>query len=285
METKHRKGDFLLNVEKGGLVKWDPYSGNFNSIDFLFLTSALKKAEGLGKMWKSDLTFGAWAPENPPDEANSLPLDALIRDKAKFLTLAALYELDKIHKLKSGDIPKRFLVGDTHPSLGYPGETGDKYLIKPPKGLSLKDVAGFIYGRWSKFDGPVTVQLSSAYAMTNDDGKLLSCMPKKDSVYITYPKNPLLTFEDVTGYLEFLKKERYPNITIEECLKKGSNIAGFIMNEYLFAYAVKNGIHGTVSRTLSHSVTPDQDAILGIGATGLTPAIVGWIEKQARRSV
>jgi len=274
----------LVNRETGGYVNWNPEKREVPTLDFLFLTSAPKKAKGLAKMLEGNLIFGSWSPTDPPKEPNYLRLDGLIGEKAKKLTGRAVEELDKKHKLRESEIPQKFLVCDVHPSVGYPGATGVDHLTKPPDGLSYLDLQRFASKEWLKFENsPVTVQLASAYAFTNRDGKLVTCRPKKDSVFITFASNPLPDLSTVEQYLKYLHNKRFPGLSSDEFIVEASKIAGVIMNEYLVTFAEERGIDVVVSQALSNPWKPSTELIEGIGAGGLTPAIVGWIATHAAR--
>lgn len=275
-------GIFLFKVEVGGLVRWDPQTREIPNVDFLFLTSAKKKAEGLANSWRSESKFGNWSPSNPPEEPNHLPLRSLILAKSRDLTLAAVYELRNVYGLQENEIPNQFLVTDTHPSLSRPGQTGEVHLVKPDRDLTVSELAESIHNTWSRFEGPVDVQIASAYAMTDRDGNLLT-NPLQDSVFIHYPQNPLVSLESVENYLKYLRSERFGQISDQDFVEHMSTIAGGIMNEILYVYAYEHGIEGVISHALSCPTEPTVDSILGMGAAGLTPAIVGWIEQNARR--
>lgn len=274
----------MFNVEVRGLINWNPETKVIPRVDFLFLTSAKKKAEGLAQSWGTEATFGNWSPSNPPEESNHLALHALILKKAKDLTLSAVYELRNVYGLSEDELPKRFLVTDTHPSLSKPGHPGEVHLIKPDKDLSLPELRDFISETWSRFAGPVDVQIASAYAMTDREGRLLTNRPIQDSVFIHYPKNPLSSKKLVEEYLTYLRQERFGDMEDSDFVRHMSTIAGGIMNEILYTFAYLKGIEGVISHALSTPNEPTIDSILGMGAAGLTPAIVGWIESAASRT-
>lgn len=284
METKHRKGDFLLNRERGGLIEWDPNSEEIPYVDFLFLTSAKKKAEGLARSWGTSSKFGNWSPSNPPAEPNELPLNELIKIKARKLTKVAVEELKAVYLLKKWQMPRLFLVTDTHPSLSKPGHAGEVHLVKPDIIPTLDNLVKYISKTWTRFQGPTDVQIASAYAMTDSKGRIITNRPMQDSVFIHYPENPLASDEDIHEYIVYLREERFPGYSDSRLVRHMSTIAGGVMNEVLYTYAYSKGNEGVISHALSSPYEPTTDSILGMGAAGLTPAIVGWIEMTARRT-
>ena len=273
----------MFKNEVGGLINWNPETKEIPHVDFLFLTSAKKKAEGLARSWSTSSKFGNWSPSNPPEEPNHLALHALIIEKARDLTTTAVSELRTVYQLRDDQLPKQFLVTDTHPSLSKPGHPGEVHLVKPDRNLRLPELVKYISSTWGRFEGSLDVQIASAYAMINRAGKLITNRPIQDSVFIHYPDNPLKTDEDVATYLEYLRYERYPGLNDSELAHKLSTIAGGIMNEILYTFAYSRGIEGVISHALRTPNEPTIDSILGMGAAGLTPAIVGWIEQNANR--
>lgn len=279
------RGTFLLNVDSR-LPKWNPELEAFPSTaSFLFVSSALGKIRGLAS---SELksTFLSWSPEKPPAEPNELKLNGLIVRKAHDLVIYSVSELTHVHQIDPDKLPKRFLVGDVHPSIGHPGASGDFHLIKPKREMRYPDMLKFIHSPWEKFgDKPVTVQLASAYTMVNQKGKPLSSNGVfQDSVFMTYESNPLQTLQDVNDYISSLKEQRFPGFSRANLANKLSAIAGGIFNEYLYLYARQKGIEVTISSAMSCRLAEHQ-SIEGIGAGGLTPAIIGWIDQQAKLRV
>ena len=268
------------------LPKWNPDIEPFpDNKRFLLVSSALGKIRGLASS-EIKSPFLAWSPEKPPPEPNELTLNGLIVRKAHDLVIYTVSELTHVHKITPNKLPERFLVGDVHPSIGHPGASGDFHLIKPKIEMRFVDMMKFIHSPWENFgDKPVTVQLASAYAMVNQKGKpLASNGIFQDSVFMTYESNPLRTLQDVYDYVTFLKEQRFPGFSRANLANKLSAIAGGIFNEYLYLYARKKGIEVSISSALSCKL-PEHQSIEGIGAGGLTPAIIGWIDKQAKLKV
>lgn len=180
-------------------------------------------------------------------------------------------------------IPSLFLVTDTHPSLSEPGSSGEVHLVKPEPGLNFDEVVEYVRQTWSRFDGAVDVQLASAYAMTNKRGQILTSSPIQDSVFISYPDNPLRDRNMIIDYLGFVKQTRFNNLREAEFIQEISKVAGVIYNELLYPFAYARGIEGTISHALSNPCEANLDSIVSMGAAGLTPAIVGWIEQRVAR--
>lgn len=275
----------MLNIDSP-LPKWNPDIQVFpEGASFLFVSSALNKIRGLASSSLKS-PFLSWSPEKPPAEPNELTLSGLIVRKAHDLVIYSVSELTHVHHIEPDKLPKRFLVGDVHPSIGHPGASGDFHLIKPKIEMTYPHMMKFIHSPWEKFgDNPVTVQLASAYTMVNQKGKPLSSNGTfQDSVFMTYETNPLQTLQDVNDYVAFLKAQRFPGFSRANLANKLSGIAGGIFNEYLYLYARKRGIEVTISSALSCRLS-EHESIEGIGAGGLTPAIIGWIDQQANLKV
>jgi len=274
-------GTFLLNKE-GGLVNWDPVTREVPKVAFVFVTSSKKKAEGLHASWRDNTTFGNWSPSKPPVEPNHLPLNKLIRVKARDLTLETVRELRQNYFMDEALIPNLFLVTDTHPSLSKPGYSGEVHLVKPEADISFDGLVNGIADTWTRFSGPVDVQIASAYVMTNKKGRIVTSQPIQDSVFIHYPDNPLKNERLIREYLQYLKDNRFPGLRESEFVSEVTKVAGAIFNELLYPFAYERGIEGVISHALRSTYEPNVDSIVAMGAAALTPAIVGWIEQRAR---
>jgi hypothetical protein len=252
------------------------------------LTSASAKARGLAGAIDPKISMGYWAPEDPPKEKNHLDLLALISKKARDLTRHGVTQLERRYYIRDVNIPDRFLICDVHPSLSRPGDRGMKHLVKPPEGLSMRGLINFVSGPWAEYGGdPVTAQLAAAYAMTDRWARLYTNAPMQDSVFITYSQNPLGSRRAVEEYLKYLKRERFDGYDERDFVNEVSGVAGGVMQEYLYAWAAGEGNVGVIERALScdRRSKPRVSDIIAIGAGGLTGALVGWIETQARRKV
>lgn len=272
----------MLYKERG-LVDWDPGSRFNPDIAFLFLTSAPEKAKGLDQVWKLKSRFGNWSPSKSPVESNHLSLRGLIRQKARDLTNESVRELRTYYFMDEYLIPSLFLVTDTHPSLSVPGYTGEVHLVKPEPGLNFDEIVEFVSNKWSRFHGAVDVQIASAFAMTNRRGQILTSQPIQDSVFISYPDNPLKDKNMIRDYLGFLWQTRFSGLREAEFIQEISKVAGVIYNELLYPFAYARGIEGTISHALSNPCEANLDSIVAMGAAGLTPAIVGWIEQRVNK--
>lgn len=267
-------------------VRWRPEEAEFpKEASFLLLTSALGKVRGLMESGLQK-TFVAWSPENPPPEPNHLSLDGLIREKAKNLTAVSVSQLKLNYGYEEHQLPKKYLVQDVYPSLGDPGARGEYHLVKPKEEMGYIHMVEFMAKPWEKYgDKPVTVQLASAFAMVGQSGVPLGCRSvMQDSVFMTYSRNPLRNKGDVKDYIEFVKKFKFQGYSRADLVKELSRIAGGVFHEYLYLMARELGIEVSISSAMSCKL-PEHESVYGIGAAGLTPAIVGWIDKQAKLRV
>ncbi|GAB4026880.1 MAG: hypothetical protein Fur0011_3580 [Candidatus Microgenomates bacterium] len=265
-------------------IRWNPEHSSFpDGAKFLFVTSALGKIRGLAKSGLQT-PFVAWSPEGVPPEPEHLTLDRLIIKKAETLALLSSEQLQTVFGFDVNQIPKNYLVQDVYPTLGHPGASGGEHLVKPKEVMGYDNLVKFIASPWIKYqNNPVTVQLASAFAMVNRYGKQIGCRSIiQDSVNITYSKNPFTSVEEVSDYIEYVKGKRFQGFSRADLVVEFCKIAGGVFHEYLYLWARERGIEVNTGQKLSCEGLSAHELIYSIGAAGITPAIVGWIDKQAK---
>lgn len=278
METRHRKGDFLVNKEN--LPIWDPSQESFPVGKLLFVTGSRGKITGLVNHGLGDC-FVAWSPEGALPEPNHMSVEYLIVEKGKNLVAASVAQLISEYGYKEKDLPKFFVVGDTHPRLRSQCERKESFLVKPVDVKNVAELYDTIHKPWRGVGKhPVTVELSSAYALLQRNGKLAgSNTSKTDTVFMTYESNPLLELSDVIDYVNYLKQKRFEGMEDWQVFKALEKVAGGVFHEYLYGWARERGIGVTISSALSCN-WDEKKSVFSIGDGGLSIGLIGWLKKK-----